>query len=478
VTLDWPLLYGILTIVGIGLFFVLRMMMRRYSRRVIEDANRSLRLPIPGFALLDRKVLMSRLLDHKDVKAAIEKRSGATGVPIPALQSQCNRYAKEIVPAFRATFYFRVGYWLARRLLLSHYRVHSRLLDEAAIDDIDRHASAVLVSNHRSNMDVLLLNYLASHRSTLMHAAGEWARLWPLQHLVRMAGNYVVDRDAVDPLYHTVLKAFVQMATSEGAHLAIFPEGELTRDGNMGDSKFGLLSYVATASRSGSSHDVVFVPVGVNFDYVPEEKRLVGIRDTAFREHSPMYLFFLTVRATLTMLLRVLRPKRAQYGNACASFGKPVSLKAWQAEHGVDPADPTKTRQWVTALGEEIISEVGRIIPTLPVHVLAILFLREPDRVRSRAELTPAVRDIIYQLDNQNLIVCVPDDDLDNSIDNALRGLRRRNLVVVDDAGAYGANAKQLRLLNYLANSVRHNFERVVSFDNDQHPRTCQRGLR
>lgn len=59
----------------------------------------------------------------------------------------------------------------------------------------------------------------------LSYAVGEWARVWPLEMLVRSMGAYFVRRDSGDPLYRAVLQRYVQMATAAGLTQAVFPEG-------------------------------------------------------------------------------------------------------------------------------------------------------------------------------------------------------------------------------------------------------------
>ena len=65
--------------------------------------------------------------------------------------------------------------------------------------------------------------------SALSYAVGEWARIWPLQGLIRAMGAYFVRRNSGDPLYRMVLQRYVQMATEGGVPQAMYPEGGLTR---------------------------------------------------------------------------------------------------------------------------------------------------------------------------------------------------------------------------------------------------------
>ena len=89
------------------------------------------------------------------------------------------------------------------------------------------------VMNHRSNMDYVLVAYLAATRTALSYAVGEWARIWPLQTLIRTLGAYFVRRSSGDGLYRLVLARYVQMATAGGVVQAVYPEGGLSRDGRV-----------------------------------------------------------------------------------------------------------------------------------------------------------------------------------------------------------------------------------------------------
>ncbi len=41
--------------------------------------------------------------------------------------------------------------------------------------------------NHRSNMDYILVSFLVAERTALSYAVGEWARIWPIEQLIRAA---------------------------------------------------------------------------------------------------------------------------------------------------------------------------------------------------------------------------------------------------------------------------------------------------
>ena len=128
-----------------------RWMLRRRVNRLIEDLNRRLPVKIPPFALARRRVLIDRLCYDPKVLAAVEAESIATGAPRAVLIRDVERYAREIVPAFNAYLYFRIGYWLARRIARSLYRVRLGFADEAALAAIPPGSTVVFVKIGRAS---------------------------------------------------------------------------------------------------------------------------------------------------------------------------------------------------------------------------------------------------------------------------------------------------------------------------------------
>ena len=61
----------------------------------------------------------------------------------------------------------------------------------------------------------------------------------------------------------------------------MFPEGGLTRDGRLRPPKLGLLSYMVSAFDPKGPRDAVFVPVGINYDRVIEDRVQVAAADDA-----------------------------------------------------------------------------------------------------------------------------------------------------------------------------------------------------
>ena len=142
-----------------------RWYLRRRVNRVIDELNTRLKLEIPPFHRTRRQVLIDRLVyDPKVIQAVDEEARNQQGIPRAVLAARVKRYAREIVPAFNAYFYFRVGYWVSKRVARSLYRVRLGFSDEAGLAGVAPGSTVVFLMNHRSNMDYVLVSYLVAER--------------------------------------------------------------------------------------------------------------------------------------------------------------------------------------------------------------------------------------------------------------------------------------------------------------------------
>ncbi|VAX23846.1 Acyltransferase family protein associated with ethylmalonyl-CoA pathway, partial [hydrothermal vent metagenome] len=252
-----------------------RWYLRRRVRHAINELNTHLQLKIQPFKLTKRQVLIDRLVYNPDVLKAVETHAEQSGQPRDEVMARVNIYAREIVPSFNAYIYFRPGYALARIIVNFLYRVRLCYADEEGLSKVGPNVSVVFIMNHRSNVDYILIAYLAAKHSALSYAVGEWARIWPLQTLIKSMGAYFIRRNSGDQLYRKVLASYVAMATAGGVAQALYPEGGLTRDGKLQPLKLGLLGYILAGYNQDNGRDLVFIPVGLNYDRTLEDRSLV-----------------------------------------------------------------------------------------------------------------------------------------------------------------------------------------------------------
>lgn len=436
-----------------------RWFLRRRVNRVLDEINTRLKIRIPPFKLTRREVLIDRLVFDPQVQQAAEAEARGQGAPREAIQARVRVYAREIVPAFNAYIYFRFGYWLARTIARSLYRVRLGYSDEEGLAAIGPDATVVFLINHRSNMDYILVSYLAAEKTALSYAVGEWARIWPLQMLIRAMGAYFVRRDSRNPLYRKVLERYVAMATEAGVPQAVFPEGGLSRDGRLRPARLGLLDYMVRSFDPSGQRDIAFVPVGINYDRTFEDRSLLLDLDPGAKKPTALRAAGNTFRFLLRNLWLMARNRWHRFGYACVNFGSPVSLKRYIRGRNVDFRALERDERFsrVEELAGELMGEIARVVPAVPASLVATAFLRHPARSWSELELKGEVLKLIGELEASRAHVYVPRGDQDYAITVGLRMLTLRHLVT-ESGGLYSADPAELRLLAYYANSIAHHF--------------------
>ncbi len=433
-----------------------RWFLRRRVNRVVEEINTRLDLKIQSFKLTRREVLIDRLTYDGEVMDAVAEKSAADGIPREVLMADVARYAREIVPAFNAYVYFRFGAWFARRVAEWLYRVRLGYADEEGLAGVDPDASVVFVMNHRSNMDYVLVAYLAAARTALSYAVGEWARIWPLQTLIRSLGAYFVRRNSGDPLYRRVLERYVAMATAAGVVQAVYPEGGLSRDGRLRPPRLGLLNYMLKALETDGAKDVVFIPVGINYDRVFEDRTLVRSLDEEAERRTAGFALKKTFGFIGHNFALMARRRWYRFGYACVNFGPPVSARTWMAAN--PGGDEAAQRARVEALGRHLMERVGQVVPVLPVSLIAAVFIRQGGKAMSELELKVAAHALMTELEGRGAQIYLPRADADYGISVGLRMLTLRHLVEEDD-GLYSARDSEGPILEYYANAIAHYFE-------------------
>ncbi len=433
-------LFAAVTFASHFLFPSVRWFFRRRMERVVKRLNQRLERPIEPFKLARRYDMIQRLIYDPEVSQAVADHARAEGVPENVAFQLAQRYAREIVPGFSASIYFGFAIRAARMLSKSLYRVRIGHFDEAALSEVDENATVVFVMNHRSNMDYVLVTWLAAERSALSYAVGEWARVWPLSRMIRAMGGYFIRRKSRNDLYRRVLARYVGMATDGGVTQAVFPEGGLSLDGGLAPPKLGLIKYIVEG-RTDKARDVVFVPVALNYDRVFEDRILVaaGERGTRrFQARISVVAGFILRQVWLWITRRYHRQ-----GYAAFSFGAPVLLNAFETEHpGAAVED----------LGQRLMERIGEEVPVLPVPVVAHVLTVQSGPVTEPA-IVAAVTDLLSHLPEAH--VHLPRQDDAYMVEVGLRNLRKRGLIE-EDADGFRVREEDKALVAFYARSIVH----------------------
>lgn len=421
----------------------------------------------PDLSQARRKIFIDRLMHDSKVREAITTAACREhGQDQSAMERRAAEFAREIVPSFSPYLYFRLGYRLARRVATFLYRVRLGYVDAAALEHIDPNASIVFVSNHRSNMDYILVAFLAAERTALSYAVGEWARIWPLQSLIRSLGAYFVRRKSGDPLYRAVLQRYVQFATESGICQAVFPEGGLSRDGNLRPPKMGLIDYMLRAFDPAGERDLIFIPVAINYDRVIEDRTLLleNVTPAANPPRNKLGHALKTgARLVGSNLLLMLRGKWYRLGYACVNFGTPVSTRAYLCEHSIQLSrrSESERHQAVARFAQLLMERIGALVPVIPVALIATVFAQNRGSRLSELEVKSHTLRLIEHLIARGAHLYIPRRDHDYMISAGLRMLLLRRIVTQQN-GLLSTTPSEQPILSYYANSIAHLFEPIT----------------
>jgi glycerol-3-phosphate O-acyltransferase len=235
----------------------------------------------------------------------------------------------------------------------------------------------------------------------------------------------------------------------------VYPEGGLTRDGALRPPKLGLLDYMIRGFDPNGKRDLVFVPVGVNYDRVLEDRTLLLDRSPAQGRATRLQTIGGTLRFVGKNLRLLATNDWHRFGYACVSFGTPVSTKAWLESRSFDLSRASREKRFtaVQALAEELMARIARIIPVLPVSLVSTVFMAEPGRAQSEIELKAEVLARWRKLEEAGAQVYVPRGDQDYAVTFGLRTLLQRHLVTKEN-GLFRAVPGELPLLRYYANAI------------------------
>ncbi len=435
----------------------MRWYLKRRVNRVIDEINSRLDIEIRPIQFTRRQAIIDQLVFDEKVIDAIKLYAEEHKMPLAIAQEKAHKYAAEIVPAFNAYIYFRIGYWLARKLARLIYRVRVGFYDRNKISEIDSNSSVVFVMNHRSNMDYVLVSFLVAEKTTLSYAVGEWARIWPLQMLIKAMGAFFVRRNSGNPLYRKVLERYINISTRAGVCQAVFLEGGLTKDGTLRDPRLGFLDYMLRDYHPHSDKDIVFIPVGINYDRVIEDRSLIRRLDKSAEKRSLWFVMKTTAGFIFKNALLSRKNRWRRFGYASVNFGEPVSAKHYCEINRVDfSALETEDRfVRVESLARSIMDNITQVVPVVPVALMSEILKTNASEWKSELELKSQCSEKIGQLERAGAPIDISHSALESVLGSALDAMIGRGLVEEKD-NLFRMKESETDIINYYANSIMH----------------------
>lgn len=228
----------------------------------------------------------------------------------------------------------------------------------------------VLVPCHKSHVDYLLISHLFYINDlSLPHiCAGINLNFWPVGKLLRKGGAFFIRRSfAGASLYRTVLFQYLKVLINQGYCIEFFIEGTRSRTGKLLKPRMGILSMLIDAWLEGASPDILFVPVSVNYERIPEQKSYV--HEIKGGEKNP---------ENVAEMLKASQKIRKKYGRVSLQFAEPISLATFLNEKGITPHTQQNThiiRQEVSEFAYKITYNINKVSEITSTSLVAMAML-------------------------------------------------------------------------------------------------------
>ena len=114
----------------------------------------------------------------------------------------------------------------------------------------------------------------------------------------------------------------------------------------------------------------------------PGKKPVFGFNAATFARHFLRHVWM------------AMRGEWYRFGYTCVSFGEPVSLRKYVAAEDIDfrSLAPERRHAEIEKLGNELMEAVGRVVPALPVSLVATAMLEAGDNPLSLLEIKSRCR--------------------------------------------------------------------------------------
>ena len=150
-----------------------------------------------------------------------------------------------------------------------------------------------------------------------------------------------------------------------------------------------------------------------------------------------------------------------RFGYACVNFGRMVSARDWLAAHSggstgdLRSLDKDQRFEVVGRLADDLMAEISRIVPVLPVSLIATVLI-EAEQPIDELDLKLRAGRLMEHFEARGAKLYLPRGDRDYAFHVGLRMLALRHLVETTADGLYTVVPAERPLLAYYANAIAH----------------------
>jgi len=218
----------------------------------------------------------------------------------------------------------------------------------------------------------------------------------------------------------------------------------------------GLIDYMVR-NFDPKGRDVVFVPVGINYDRVIEDRSLVRKLDVEAEKRSKWFVFKTTVRFVSKTLLLSRKMRLRRFGYANVNFGNPVSVKAYCKQNNLDfiQLEQEPRFEQVAVLADSLMLAIKNAVPITPVALMSEIILANKHAWKSELELKAQALKRMEVLKQLGAPIRISSNTTESVFNGALDIIEGRSWLDMQD-NLCKAKEDAIVMLEYYANSIAH----------------------
>ncbi len=403
-------------------------------------------------SLIGRKQMARRIARTERFSGQADLLAEKLGRSPKSVLAEATRMLGEIVavqsPAFEAMYDRVVTPMLIRAWTVD---LESDRASLQRLKKLNEEHSLVFLPTHRSYADPFILSQLLQHHGMKRNylPGGNNMAFWPFGTILQRAGAVLIRRSFQgDEVYKMVVREYLAWLTAQNFNLEWYMEGGRSRTGKLRPPKYGLLRYLCDAVESGTTRDILLVPVAITYDLLHEVGKMAAEESGAAK-----------VPEGLAWLLEYSRTQQNWIGDVHVRFGEPLSVK-----EALERADSEKPGgKWTVAkIAFEVFRRINSVTPVTAPALATLALLG----VRDRALTLDEVGDLVIPLLDYAHARGLPTAQLKAlrnavGVNETLDTLAGRGVVIRYDAGAtpvFRIVAGQHSVAAYYRNSAIHWF--------------------